>query len=489
MKRKITLDPKRKLFKYGPIDGRPIYVDYWWLGFRDFAKEFYGWPDAVVYHVNERVTVVIDHKALYDKGEKNFNQFILRDKAFSVCYKRWQCVLKELISFIEKLEKKNLQNLTKDELYKTYKNFEILYGNFWSIGSLPEVANWGGEQILARELHIKTHNERDFHYAFEKLSAPTRFSFYQKEENDLLSLKGIENKRIVEKRLKQHQKKYFWLSNNYHSTKVISVRKFAERLQRYSIREARERIEKINMQRGKTRREKKKVIRDLHLSKRIEKISQRLSFCIWWQDCRKASILHSNHVIDLFLREIAQRYTVPFGDLHYYTTGEISRLLQTEKKLSQRETARRRDHFVAVYRSGVAKAYYISGDGAKKLADPLVNQKMSSATGILKGIVVNSGKARGIVRILYSARESSKIKEGDILVASMTSPEYIGALRKAVAVVTDEGGMTCHAAIVARELGIPGIVGTKTATKILKDGDLVEVNADKGVVKIPKSNI
>jgi pyruvate,water dikinase len=66
----------------------------------------------------------------------------------------------------------------------------------------------------------------------------------------------------------------------------------------------------------------------------------------------------------------------------------------------------------------------------------------------------------------------------------MTRPEYISAMKKAAAIVTDEGGITCHAAIVSRELKKPCIIGTKIATKVLKDGDLVEVDADKGIVKI-----
>ncbi len=65
----------------------------------------------------------------------------------------------------------------------------------------------------------------------------------------------------------------------------------------------------------------------------------------------------------------------------------------------------------------------------------------------------------------------------------MTHPEFLVLMKKASAVITDEGGITCHAAIVAREMGKPCVIGTKIATKVLKDGDLVEVNADKGIVK------
>ena len=75
------------------------------------------------------------------------------------------------------------------------------------------------------------------------------------------------------------------------------------------------------------------------------------------------------------------------------------------------------------------------------------------------------------------------MNKGDILVAPMTSPDFIVAMRKASAIITDSGGMTCHAAIVSRELKIPCIVGTNIATKLLKDKDIVEIDTSKGIIK------
>ncbi len=105
------------------------------------------------------------------------------------------------------------------------------------------------------------------------------------------------------------------------------------------------------------------------------------------------------------------------------------------------------------------------------------------------GQVAYRGKARGVVKIILKNKDIFKIKSGEILVSSMTTPDFISAMRKAAAFVTDEGGITCHAAIVARELKKPCIIGTKIATKVLHDGDLVEVDADNGVVKILKKKI
>ncbi len=94
------------------------------------------------------------------------------------------------------------------------------------------------------------------------------------------------------------------------------------------------------------------------------------------------------------------------------------------------------------------------------------------------------GCVTGIVRVINSSKQISKVNKGDILVASMTMPKYVPAMHRAAAFVTDEGGITCHAAIIAREMGKPCVIATKIATQVLKDGDIVEVNADKGYVKL-----
>ena len=102
----------------------------------------------------------------------------------------------------------------------------------------------------------------------------------------------------------------------------------------------------------------------------------------------------------------------------------------------------------------------------------------------LQGSAAFKGCVRGIVRIVKNERSNNKVQEGDVLVSPMTTPDFISAMKKAVAFVTDEGGIMCHAAIIAREMKKPCIIGTKFATQVLKDGDLVEVDADNGVVRI-----
>ncbi|MBD3339669.1 MAG: hypothetical protein GF353_11210 [Candidatus Lokiarchaeota archaeon] len=101
---------------------------------------------------------------------------------------------------------------------------------------------------------------------------------------------------------------------------------------------------------------------------------------------------------------------------------------------------------------------------------------------ILRGVPASPGIAFGKVAILKSPTDESKMEEGDILVTQETTPEYTIAILKASAIVTDRGGILSHPAIVAREMGIPGVVGTGNATQKLKDGMLVKVDGKEGII-------
>lgn len=102
---------------------------------------------------------------------------------------------------------------------------------------------------------------------------------------------------------------------------------------------------------------------------------------------------------------------------------------------------------------------------------------------VITGQVANQGKVTGRVKVIFVPAEISKVKKGDILVTTETTPDFMLAIYKAKALITDIGGISSHAAIVSREFNIPCIIGTKIATQVLKDGDLVEVDANQGIIR------
>ncbi len=111
----------------------------------------------------------------------------------------------------------------------------------------------------------------------------------------------------------------------------------------------------------------------------------------------------------------------------------------------------------------------------------------STASNVLKGSACSSGKVRGIAKVVLSLAEADKLQPGDILVAPSTMPAWTPFFASIAAVVTDAGGVLCHTAIVAREYKIPAVVGTGTATSVIQDGQILEVDGDAGVVRIVTS--
>jgi len=112
-----------------------------------------------------------------------------------------------------------------------------------------------------------------------------------------------------------------------------------------------------------------------------------------------------------------------------------------------------------------------------------VEEKYLSVTDELAGQTASAGVARGRVRVVMDPSRIDHFEEGDILVAEATRPDYVPLMKKAAAIITDSGGMLSHAAVVSREMKKPCVVGLQVATRVFKDGDLVEVDATRGIVK------
>jgi pyruvate,water dikinase len=112
----------------------------------------------------------------------------------------------------------------------------------------------------------------------------------------------------------------------------------------------------------------------------------------------------------------------------------------------------------------------------------VITPPTSAATALVQGLPASSGRASGAVRVLTEVSEADQLKDGEVLVAKMTSPDWVPAMRRASALVTDGGGITCHAAIVSRELGVPCVVGARNATTVLRTGEVVTVDGAAGAV-------
>lgn len=175
--------------------------------------------------------------------------------------------------------------------------------------------------------------------------------------------------------------------------------------------------------------------------------------------------------------EIGKRFNLDIDEVKFLKPEEIFDTLSKNAAINFKEVIKKRQH-----------CYFLHKDGKFELKESdkyvIKNEMINKNTKELKGNGTFPAVYKGIVRLINTKEDLDKLKRGEIIVTRMTTPNLVtDAIKKAGAIITDEGGITCHAAIVSREFKIPCIMGTKFATKILKDGDIVEIDTKKGVVR------
>jgi phosphohistidine swiveling domain-containing protein len=190
---------------------------------------------------------------------------------------------------------------------------------------------------------------------------------------------------------------------------------------------------------------------------------------------------------NILLDEIANRLGITRTDALNYSYIELGEAMVSGQPINKQEIlSRQKDGFVIVIKRG--KFSLVTGKN--KIEETIKTERISEPFEKLinisefKGMPASPGVIKAKARVLEDASMVSELESGEILVTYMTTIEFIPAFRKAAAVITDEGGMSCHAAIISREFKLPCIVGTKVATRVVQTGDLLEVDANKGIVRI-----
>jgi len=186
--------------------------------------------------------------------------------------------------------------------------------------------------------------------------------------------------------------------------------------------------------------------------------------------------------IKQWANQLEKELKIPSNLLLCFTPQEMKNFYATGKLPNKKELQSRFNFNVILSQNG--NNLLITGEKAKR-----IEKKILSSFGndkVIKGVCAYPGRVTGKVKVVLDPAKVSKFNKGDILVTPMTRPEYLGLVKKSAGLVTDAGGMLSHAAITARELKKPCIVGTEVATKKLKDGDRVEVDSSSGVIKILK---
>jgi phosphoenolpyruvate synthase/pyruvate phosphate dikinase len=186
----------------------------------------------------------------------------------------------------------------------------------------------------------------------------------------------------------------------------------------------------------------------------------------------------SHYWVRNFLSEVSGRIGFSFEELPFCTYPEVFEALRGTK-LDKGKVLKRRNNNYAVLRFAQNIITLEDADFTK------INTKSEGniSSNEVKGRMASPGYIVGTARIVMSKKDLHKVKDGDVIVSPMTTTDMVSKIERAVAIVTDEGGITCHAAVISREMNKPCIVGTKIATRVFHDGDLIEVDANNALVR------
>ena len=224
-------------------------------------------------------------------------------------------------------------------------------------------------------------------------------------------------------------------------------------------------------------------------SPKIRQIARALQVGTFLNEYRKYVFCKASLAYRPLFKKIAARYELAdWRECWKLTPDEISRLYFGKQKEVLRALERRTWTGV-VFDNNVLGYRLLKQEEVAGFIPEIEGRKSEQAAGgsaknTIGGVIANRGMVRGLARIILSSADFDKFQDGDVIVTTMTSVDFVPLMRRASAFVTNEGGITSHASIISRELNKPCIIGTKIATQVLKDGDFVEVDANNGIVKV-----
>jgi phosphohistidine swiveling domain-containing protein len=279
-----------------------------------------------------------------------------------------------------------------------------------------------------------------------------------------------------------HNFRYSWINMYCFRRNPFTLEELMGRLKEVLEKDCSWELKNLERKRKTVEKNFQDTLRVLKAKGEIKEKVEILSEYIFLRTYRLDIFTYSAYLIRNLLLEIASRLGLAYEELIHLTLWEIKDALTGMAKVRDFPIKKRMESYAAIQIDG---KFEIIVD--KKRLKELCEEKEKTTQKkirIIKGNVACRGKVSGPVRIVMHPTQIVKVQKGDVLVAPMTSPDFVVGMLKAVAIVTDHGGVTCHAAIVSRELGIPCIVGTGNATKILRDDEIVEVDAEEGIVRV-----
>jgi phosphoenolpyruvate synthase/pyruvate phosphate dikinase len=402
----------------------------------------------------------------------------------------------ELDCFCKKIQKRDLRKRSNAQLSALFEEYSKRI-----LDLVPYIQIAMAEEMIVTEriqaiLNARIKDAKVVQDEFLLLASPIRKGYFEQENENLINLairirnspaslnsikKGKADK-LADKLIEGHLAEFSWIANMEYDGKLWAKGDILPRLQELVGKDAKA-ILKMSHDAERTKdAQLKTTLKSLKLSRSERALVDVMRELVFFRTYRTDVLFRSYYYVKGLFSEVSKRLGLADEDLFYLFYDEIPRSLAAGRA-DKKTISERKSGYVLYSLYGETRF-----DENKELIKSLHELDRAQATGAdeIKGAIAFKGKVTGVVKLVMRTEDARKVNDGDILVSSMTKPDYIVAMQKAVGFVTDEGGITCHAAIISREMRKPCIIGTKIATQVLKDGDLIEVDADKGIVKVVK---
>lgn len=411
-------------------------------------------------------------------------------------YSIWQKEVKKYYDFLALLKKYGIRDLQED-----YQTFKKTYISEYAAAMITDYITVILSDQVFQELIQKYGKEN--REEIQKILLPQKRTFMNEEELSSLkisltlkeNLGGVNFQSIslseikkrypaIYKSIKKHQENFFWIQVNYKYTEPVTEEKFLATIKETVVNltpeQIKTKIKRLENYEELLKKDKQKIWRKLKISKEDQEKAELISLNGYWHDSRKKANLIGNYTANEFLKRFAKEYGYKVEELQFTLPQELDQHF-AGRKLGRKILQGRMEFSTHIIGAKLPEEI-LFGEKAKEIVQMTKSKKVEVFKD-LRGTPASYGIAQGKVKIIHNPK-GQDIKEGEILVASMTRPDFVPLMKKAAAIVTDEGGITSHAAIISRELGKPCVVGTRIATEVLKDGDRIEVNANHGLIKI-----
>jgi len=416
-----------------------------------------------------------------EQAYKNIEQLYLHPQQTRRLRRRWLEDWKRFSSWCPAATS-HLHELDDEALARRYQTFMERFFDLWAPTLSVDLMGTYTERTLLQEfLEAVPLPKSQAIEAYALLCQPSQQSFVAREHHALLRLTQEQGKPCFEESLKAHQEAFFWIENNYRHIKVLPTAYFRAKI--HELQE--EQLQELQEERRdipELEEEQARRCAALGLSAALQEKLLLTRELTMWQDERREMQMRGNHFLNELLKEIAKRVRIDLEDLYFASYDEIRGLLKDEIAVRQEVLKERARHLVQVVEQPEQETLFEGSDADEIIAAFDTEQHGEQLQGLVAN---NAGKKtfEGVVSVVNDVAEDP-FTAGHILVASMTRPEYVPLMKKAAAVITDEGGITSHAAIVSRELGLPCIIGTRHATKLLKNGSRVALDLTAGTITV-----